>query len=85
MQKWTQISLGSLKLLGLILLHLLFFSLHSDRKFKKQVNPASAKAEYDLAAELGLASRNQVICRQRYASCPYTSDEMMGALRNSHL
>ena len=76
----------SLKLLGLILLNLIYFlSLHSDRKFKKQVNPASAKAEYDLAAELGLASRNQVICRQRYASCPYTSDEMMGALRNSHL
>lgn len=63
----------------------LILSLFSDRKFKKQVNPASAKAEYDLAAELGLASRNQVICRQRYASCPYTSDEMMGALRNSHL
>lgn len=63
----------------------LILSLFSDRKFKKQVNPASAKAEYDLAAELGLASRNQVICRHRYASCPYTSDEMMGALRNSHL
>jgi hypothetical protein len=63
----------------------LILSLFSDRKFKKQVNPASAKAEYDLAAELGLASRNQVICRQRYASCPYTSEEMMGALRNSHL
>jgi len=63
----------------------MILSLFSDRKFKKQVNPASAKAEYDLAAELGLASRNQVICRQRYASCPYTSDEMMEALRNSHL
>ena len=57
----------------------------SDRKYKKQVNPASPKAEYDLAAELGLASRNQVICRQRYASCPYTAEEMMNALRNSHL
>merc|ERR1712048_965987 len=32
------------------------------------------KAEYDLAAELGLASRSQVICRQRYASCPYSMD-----------
>jgi hypothetical protein len=60
-------------------------SLFSDRKYKKQVNPASPKAEYDLAAELGLASRNQVICRQRYASCPYTAEEMMNALRNSHL
>jgi len=63
----------------------LILSLFSDRKHKKAVNPASAKAEYDLAAELGMASRNQVICRQRYASCPYTGDEMMGALRNSHL
>jgi len=60
-------------------------SLFSDRKYKKQVNPASPKAEYDLAAELGLASRSQVICRQRYASCPYTAEEMMNALRNSHL
>ena len=49
------------------------------------LDPASPKAEYDLAAELGLASRNQIICRQRYASCPYSMDEMMKALRNSHL
>merc|ERR1712088_537494 len=62
----------------------LILSLFGDRKFKKQVNPASAKAEYDLAAELGLASKSQVICRQRYASCPYSMDEMMKALRNSH-
>jgi len=64
---------------------ILILSLFSDRKTKKQVNPASAKAEYDLAAELGLASGNQVICRQRYNSCPYTADEMMGALRQSNL
>jgi len=63
----------------------LILTLFTDRKEKKQVNPASAKAEYDLAAELGLASKNQIICRQRYASCPYTSAEMMQALRNSHL
>merc|ERR1739847_237706 len=63
----------------------LILSLFGDRKFKKQVNPASAKAEYDLAAELGLAPKSQDICRQRYASCPYTMDEMMKALRNSHL
>jgi hypothetical protein len=63
----------------------LILTLFSDRKFKKQVNPASPKAEYDLAAELGLASRSQVICRQRYSSCPYTAEEMMSALRNSHL
>ena len=58
---------------------------NSDRKAKKAVNPGSAKAEYDLAAELGLATKDQVICRQRYASCPYTAEEMMSALRQSHL
>lgn len=63
----------------------LILTLFSDRKQKKEVNPGSAKAEYDLAAELGLASKNQIICRQRYASCPYTAEEMMKALRNSHL
>ena len=55
----------------------------SDTKFKKNVNPLSAEAEYDYAAKLGLTSRNQIICQQRYASCPYTSDELMNALRNS--
>jgi len=64
----------------------LIMSLFSDRKGKnKFVNPGSAKAEYDLAAELGLATKDQVICRQRYASCPYTAEEMMKALRQAHL
>jgi hypothetical protein len=64
----------------------LILSLFSSGKSKKySLNPGSAKAEYDLAAELGLATKNQVICRQRYATCPYTADEMMGALRQSHL
>ena len=49
------------------------------------MNPASPKAEYDLAAELGKASKNQILCRARYASCPYTGEEMMAALRNSRL
>ena len=62
------------------------FIYYSDRKGKnKFVNPGSAKAEYDLAAELGLATKDQVICRQRYASCPYTAEEMMKALRQAHL
>ena len=52
---------------------------------KKNVNPASPKAEYDLAAELGMASKSQVLCRERYSTCPYTAVEMMDALRNSHL
>lgn len=64
----------------------LIMTLFSDRKGKnKFVNPGSAKAEYDLAAELGLATKDQVICRQRYASCPYTAEEMMKALRQAHL
>jgi hypothetical protein len=67
-------------------LNLIFFKYYSSGKSKKySLNPGSAKAEYDLAAELGLATKNQVICRQRYATCPYTADEMMGALRQSHL
>merc|ERR1711892_1518531 len=54
-------------------------------KGKKTVNPASAKAEYDLAAELGMASKSQVVCRKRYSPCPYTSEEMMEALSSSRL
>ena len=57
----------------------------SDRKSKHSVNPGSAKAEYELAAELGLATKDEVACRKRYSTCPYTSNEMMGALRNSQL
>merc|ERR1712128_17865 len=54
-------------------------------KGKKTVNPASAKAEYDLAAELGMVSKSQVVCRKRYSTCPYTSEEMMEALASSRL
>jgi len=54
-------------------------------KGKKSVNPASAKAEYDLAAELGMASKSQVVCRKRYSTCPYTAEEMMEALSSSRL
>ena len=62
----------------------LFF--FSDRKAKKhEINPASAKSEYDLAAELGFASKSQILCRQRYATCPYSAQEMMDVLRSSHM
>ncbi len=65
----------------------MFLKYSSDRKGgkNKYVNPGSAKAEYDLAAELGLATKDQVICRQRYANCPYTAEEMMKSLRQAHL
>ena len=51
----------------------------------KKVNVGTAKAEYDLAAQLGQVSKSQVMCRQRYATCPFTGEEMMSALRNSNL
>jgi len=63
----------------------IIMALFADRKSKHSVNPGSAKAEYELAAELGLATKDEVACRKRYSTCPYTSDEMMGALRNSQL
>jgi hypothetical protein len=63
----------------------LIMALFADRKSKHYVNPGSAKAEYDLAAELGLVTKDQVACRKRYSTCPYTADEMMSALRQSQL
>ena len=57
----------------------------SDVKYKKPVNLSSTKTPYDLAAKLGIASQNQIICQQRYASCPYSSEEMMTAFRNSKI
>lgn len=64
----------------------LIMALFADRKNNKHyVNPGSAKAEYELAAELGLATKDQVACRKRYSTCPYTADEMMTALRQSQL
>ena len=57
----------------------------SDRSQLKKVDASSAKAEYDLAAELGLVSKSQVVCRRRYSTCPFTADEMMKALRTANL
>lgn len=59
-------------------------SCHS-RNAKKSVNVASPKAEYDLAAQLGQASKNVVLCRERYTMCPYTGEQMMAALRSSQI
>jgi len=63
----------------------LILSLFSDTKFNSIVDLSSVEAEYHFAAKLGLTSRNQIICQQHYASCPYSSDELMNALRNSHI
>lgn len=62
----------------------LMLSLFTNRQGYK-TSPNSPKAEYDYAAELGLATKDQVACRKRYASCPYTSDEMMAALRAANI
>jgi len=62
----------------------IIMALFADRK-SKSLNVASAKIEYELAAELGLATKDEVACRKRYSTCPYTADEMMGALRDSQL
>ena len=62
-----------------------FYLIFRDRKDLKNVDVRSAKAEYDLAAELGLASKSQVVCRQRYSTCPFTADEMMKALRTANI
>ena len=65
--------------------HLTCPSVYRDRNALKNVDVRSHKAEYDLAAELGLASKSQVVCRQRYSTCPFTADEMMKALRTANL
>ena len=62
-----------------------FYLIFRDRKDLKNVDVRSAKAEYDLAAELGLASKSQVVCRQRYSTSPFTADEMMKALRTANI
>ena len=64
---------------------LFFSSIFSDRKNHQSVDPASAKAEYDLAAELGQVSKSQVVCRRRYSTCPFTADEMIKALRSANI
>eukprot|EP00095_Tigriopus_kingsejongensis_P009461 maker-scaffold197_size267318-snap-gene-1.35 protein:Tk09461 transcript:maker-scaffold197_size267318-snap-gene-1.35-mRNA-1 annotation:"hypothetical protein" len=62
----------------------LILSLFGDKQ-KKGLNVASAKAEYELAAQLGQITKSQVMCRQRYTTCPYTGTEMMKALRESNI
>jgi len=63
----------------------LIMALFADHKGKHSVNPGSARAEYELAAELGIATKDEVACRKRYSTCPYTADEMMYALRQSQI
>jgi hypothetical protein len=62
------------------------FSKNNKHKKEQSVESlTSPKAEYELAAEIGKTTKSQVLCRSRYANCPYTADEMMVALRNSQL
>nr|ABU41029.1 hypothetical protein [Lepeophtheirus salmonis] len=63
---------------------LLMLSLFGKNNKKMKYNPKSHKAEYDLAAELGLISKSQALCRSRYTDCPYTAEELMSALRQNN-
>eukprot|EP00096_Caligus_rogercresseyi_P001003 TRINITY_DN115_c0_g2_i11.p1 TRINITY_DN115_c0_g2~~TRINITY_DN115_c0_g2_i11.p1 ORF type:complete len:276 (-),score=81.42 TRINITY_DN115_c0_g2_i11:133-894(-) len=64
---------------------LLLLTLFGTYKASQKVDPQSSKAEYDLAAELGQLTKDQVKCRRRYRSCPYTAEELMLAFRQSNL
>lgn len=44
------------------------------------IDPASAKAEYDLAAYLGQAARSKVACARRYSRCPLDRKTISQAL-----
>jgi len=44
------------------------------------IDPASAKAEYDLAAYLGQATRSKVACARRYSRCPLDRKTISQAL-----
>jgi hypothetical protein len=44
------------------------------------IDPASAKAEYDLAAYLGQATQSKVACARRYARCPLDRKTIAQAL-----
>jgi hypothetical protein len=44
------------------------------------IDPASAKAEYDLAAYLGQATRSKVACARRYNRCPLDRKTISQAL-----
>ena len=44
------------------------------------IDPASAKAEYDLAAYLGQATGSKVACARRYTQCPLDRKTISQAL-----
>jgi len=44
------------------------------------IDPASAKAEYDLAAYLGQATRSKTACARRYSRCPLDRKTISQAL-----
>jgi hypothetical protein len=44
------------------------------------IDPASAKAEYDLAAYLGQATKSKVACARRYSRCPLDRKTISQAL-----
>ncbi len=44
------------------------------------IDPASAKAEYDLAAYLGQATGSKIACARRYHKCPIDRQTISQAL-----
>jgi hypothetical protein len=47
------------------------------------IDPASAKAEYDLAAYLGATTQSKIACARRYHKCPVDRKTIMQALHKS--
>jgi len=45
------------------------------------IDPASAKAEYDLAAYLGASSKSKVACAKRYHKCPTDRKTLLQAVQ----
>jgi hypothetical protein len=45
------------------------------------IDPASAKAEYDLAAYLGSSSKSKIACARRYHKCPTDRKTIMQAIQ----
>merc|ERR1712106_716932 len=41
---------------------------------------SSARAQYEMAVSLGRKARSVLVCRNRYAECPFTANKMMEAV-----
>jgi len=46
-----------------------------------QIDPSSARSEYQLAAYLGSLNQTDAVCVRRYSKCPMSSEEVMDIVR----